>query len=119
MTEATNNNNESYIDDIMKTAIMSAVVSKKEEGMAAHKNLAGAIAGVAVGVGLELASPTGSIGSAITAGVAGGLLTYALKDTLEMAPQMNCIAVCSGLTTATVSMSMGRLAADYFPGNLD
>lgn len=108
---------QSIIEDVLKNAKLAHV--KTGKFTKDNRNMIGAVMGVTLGVGLELLSPTGSKTSAITAGVVGGATLVILSPILKAAPQSTGIAATAGSLTSLVTMSAGRIAADYFPGNLD
>lgn len=83
-----------------------------------NRNLIGGILGGAVAVGLELISPTGSKTSATVAAVASGLTLVATHRLMDCAPQTTALAATNAGVTCYVGMVAGRIAADYFPGNL-
>ncbi|KAB3419123.1 hypothetical protein F9Z84_06345 [Escherichia coli] len=103
------------LGDILESAL------KREKTGVWHqdnKNLIGGIIGGSIAVGLEIASPTGSIASAIAAGVASVGTIAVTHKVLDVAPQTTAIAATNGALTAFIGMSAGRIMADYFPGNL-
>lgn len=81
-----------------------------------NMNMAGAIAGAVVAVGLELASPTGSKTSAAFAAVASGATIYYAKEILEASPQKSSLAIGAMAGTLYCGILGGRLGAMYFPG---
>lgn len=84
-----------------------------------NRNLIGGGLGLALSVGLELLSPTGSKKSALVAGVLGGGVLLVSSPILKAAPQCNAIAVAAAGVTGYVGMVGGRVTASYFPGNLE
>lgn len=84
-----------------------------------NRNLIGGGLGLALSVGLELLSPTGSKKSALVAGVLGGGVLLVSSPILKAAPQCNGIAVAAAGVTGYVGMVGGRVTASYFPGNLE
>lgn len=100
---------------IKPSGLMAQVESIIGEG---RGNMAAAIAGVAGAVALELISPTGSKTSAVVAAVTGGAAVYASRDLINAAPTNGVIATGVACTSLYVGMIGGRVAADYFPGNV-
>lgn len=109
------------VDAIVGAALAGALLKQKKTGnvLKDNRNLIGGLLGVAVGVGLEIVSPTGSKVSAAVSGVAGLGALAVVSIPAMAAPQCNVIAGTAFGMTSWVSMSAGRLAASYFPGNLD
>lgn len=97
------------------SGLMATVENIVGEG---RGNMAAAIAGVAGAVALELVSPTGSKTSAVVAAVTGGAAVYAARDLINAAPTNTPLATGIGVTSAYIGMLGGRVAADYFPGNV-
>lgn len=83
-----------------------------------NRNLIGGGIGLALAVGLELISPTGSKKSAAVAAITGGVVLGVAAPILKTAPQSAMVASAAGVMTAYVGMCGGRITADYFPGNL-
>lgn len=107
---------EAFVDNKTKpSGLMATVENIVGEG---RGNMAAAIAGVAGAVALELMSPTGSKTSAIVAAVAGGSAVYASRELINAAPTNAVLATGIGVTSAYIGMIAGRVAADYFPGNV-
>lgn len=102
-------------DKIAAASLLGAISSEKEVSENNY-NVGGAICGVALGVGLELLSPTGSLTSAVAAGVVGGLAVAAVKPALEHGPDGQVAALTCFVGGAAISMKAGRIAASYFPG---
>ena len=84
-----------------------------------NRNLLGGLIGVGIGVGLELLSPTGSKTSAVVAAAAGAGTLYAARRIMDMAPQNNHLAGACAASSMLISATAGRIAADYFPGNIE
>lgn len=111
----------SSFDNIAAAAILGSIANEKEmdnPNRPAHYNLMAASAGLGLAVGLELVSPTGSMTSAIAAGVVGGVALGLTADFLDALPQRDIPALLAFSGVAVVSMKAGRITADYFPGNL-
>lgn len=89
-------------------------VSKNEALLGANTNLAAALAGVGLAVGLELVSTNGNKLSATVAAVTGGAAVYAAKDALR-GYQSTGTAVVSSLVAYKLSAMAGRTVASYFP----
>lgn len=89
-------------------------VSKNEALLGANTNLAAALAGVGLAVGLELVSTNGNKLSATVAAVTGGAAVYAAKDALR-GYQSTGTAVVAGLVAYKLSAMAGRTVASYFP----
>lgn len=108
------------IDDLVKQVMMASKLMHVKTGnyLKDNRNLIGGGIGLAVAVGLELISPTGSKKSAMVAGVTGGLALAMAAPILKAAPQSAMVASGAGIMTAYVGMCGGRITADYFPGNL-
>jgi hypothetical protein len=108
------------IDEVIAGVIAEGKLFHVKTGkfMTDNRNLIGAALGVGIGVGLELLSPTGSKTSALVSGLAGGAVLAVVAPVLKVAPQATGIAAAAGTLTSFVSMSAGRITADYFPGNL-
>ncbi len=102
-------------DKIAAASLLGAMASEKEISENNH-NVAGAVCGVGFGVALELLSPTGSLTSAVAAGVVGGLAVALVKPALEHGPDGQIATAVSFVGGATISMKAGRIAASYFPG---
>lgn len=102
---------------------MSKVCGLKEakDGFFSGKdaNMIGGYIGVGIAVALELVSPTGSKTSAICAAIAGGAALYYGKEIIEAAPQGPAAAAAVGATSCYLGMCAGRIAACYFPGDLE
>lgn len=110
---------EAGADTILSDVIMSAL--KREKTGVWHqdnKNLIGGLIGASIAVGLEVASPTGSVASATAAAIACTGTLMVTHKVLDIAPQTTGLAACNGALTAFVGMTAGRIVADYFPGNL-
>lgn len=105
-------------EDIIAAAPASSAMPSKS-AISENQNLIVAIIGGAAAVALEVLSPTGSKTSAIVAGVAAAGVTYYCKDVINLAPQNTTLAVTTGLVTGYVGMCAGRIAACYFPGNIE
>lgn len=107
-------------EDLIASVLALAKLTHVKTGkfMTDNRNMIGGSLGVMLGVGLELLSPTGSKTSAIISGVVGGATLALLSPVLKAAPQTTGIQAGTGVLTSFVSMSAGRIAADYFPGNL-
>lgn len=107
------------LDNVMGDILMSAL--KREKTGVWHqdnKNLIGGLIGAGIAVGLEVASPTGSIASATAAALVSGGTLMVTHKVMDVAPQTTGIAAAHGALTAFVGMTAGRIVADYFPGNL-
>ena len=89
-------------------------VSKNEALLGANTNLAAALAGVGLAVGLELVSTNGNKLSATVAAVTGGAAVYAAKDALR-GYQSTGTAVVAGLVAYKLSAIAGRTVSAYFP----
>lgn len=89
-------------------------VSKNEAILGENTNLACAIAGVGLAVGLELISTNGNKLSATVAAVTGGAVVYAAKDALR-GYQSTGTAVVSALVAYKLSAMPARAIASYFP----
>ena len=89
-------------------------VSKNEALLGENTNLAAALAGVGLAVGLELISSNGNKLSAGVAAVTGGAAVYAAKDALR-GYQSTGTAVVAGLVAYKLSAMAGRTVASYFP----
>lgn len=89
-------------------------VSKNEALLGANTNLAAALAGVGLAVGLELISSNGNKLSAGVAAVTGGAAVYAAKDALR-GYQSTGTAVVAGLVAYKLSAIAGRTVSAYFP----
>ena len=89
-------------------------VSKNEALLGANTNLAAALAGVGLAVGLELVSTNGNKLSATVAAVTGGAAVYAAKDALR-GYQSTGTAVVAGLVAYKLSAMAGRTVSAYFP----
>ena len=89
-------------------------VSKNEALLGANTNLAAALAGVGLAVGLELVSTNGNKLSATVAAVTGGAAVYAAKDALR-GYQSTGTAVVAGLVAYKLSAMAGRTVSSYFP----
>ena len=89
-------------------------VSKNEALLGANTNLAAALLGVGLAVGLELVSSNGNKLSAATAAVVGGGLVYAARNPLQ-GYQSTGTAVVSALVAYKASAIAGRTIAAYFP----
>ena len=87
-------------------------VSKNEALLGANTNLAAALAGVGLAVGLELVSTNGNKLSATVAAVTGGAAVYAAKDALR-GYQSTGTAVVAGLVAYKLSAIAGRTIAAY------
>lgn len=107
---------EDIVAEVMGT--MALAQAKTGNFVKDNRNLIGGGLGLALAVGLELISPTGSKKSAIVACVAGGAVLAIAAPVLKAAPQSNMVASSAGIVTAYVGMCGGRITADYFPGNL-
>lgn len=91
----------------------------KEGFLNTNRNMLGGLLGAAVSVGLEVISPTGSKVSATVAAAASLGTLYAGRKIAEAAPQSNITAAAIGGVTCYTGMVAGRIAACYFPGNLE
>ena len=89
-------------------------VSKNEALLGANTNLAAALAGVGLAVGLELVSTNGNKLSATVAAVTGGAAVYAAKNALS-GYQSTGTAVVSALVAYKLSAIAGRTVSAYFP----
>ena len=89
-------------------------VSKNEALLGANTNIAAALLGVGLAVGLELVSTNGNKLSATVAAVTGGAAVYAAKDALR-GYQSTGTAVVSSLVAYKLSAMAGRTVASYFP----
>ena len=87
-------------------------VSKNEALLGENTNIAAAIAGVGLAVGLELISTNGNKLSAAVAGLTGGAVVYAAKDALR-GYQSTGTAVVAGLVAYKLSAMAGRTIAAY------
>lgn len=108
------------IDAMVKQVLIESKLMHVKTGnyLKDNRNLIGGGIGLALAVGLELLSPTGSKKSAIVAGVTGGAVLAIAAPILKAAPQSAMVASGAGIMTAYVGMCGGRITADYFPGNL-
>lgn len=110
----------SNLNDMINDVFPSDLREKKEGYFNSEDgNMTGGILGVAVAVGLELVSPTGSKTSAVVAAIAGGAALYAAREVINSAPQAPVLAAGVGCTSLYIGMMAGRIAADYFPGNIE
>lgn len=89
-------------------------VSKNEAILGENTNIAAALLGVGLAVGLELVSTNGNKLSATVAAVTGGAAVYAGKDALR-GYQSTGTAVVSTLVAYKLSAMAGRCVASYFP----
>ena len=89
-------------------------VSKNEAILGENTNIAAALVGVGLAVGLELVSTNGNKLSATVAAVTGGAAVYAASDALR-GYQSTGTAVVSGLVAYKLSAMAGRGIASYFP----
>ena len=89
-------------------------VSKNEAILGENTNIAAALAGVGLAVGLELVSSNGNKLSAAVAGVTGAAVVYAAKDALR-GYQSTGTAVVSTLVAYKLSAMAGTTVASYFP----
>lgn len=105
----------------MLNDIIPSDLREKKEGLlySENANMIGGILGVTVAVALEVVSPTGSKTSAVVAAIAGGAALYSARDIVNGAPQNPVLAAGVAGTTLYVGMLAGRIAADYFPGNIE
>ena len=89
-------------------------VSKNEAILGENTNIAAALAGVGLAVGLELISTNGNKLTAAVAGVTGGAVVYAAKDALR-GYQSTGTAVVSALVAYKLAAMPARAVASYFP----
>lgn len=89
-------------------------VSQNEALLGDKTNIAAALVGVGLAVGLELVSSNGNKLSAATAAVVGGGLVYAARNPLQ-GYQSTGTAVVSALVAYKASAIAGRTIAAYFP----
>ena len=89
-------------------------VSKNEALMGENTNIAAALVGVGLAVGLELISTNGNKLTAAVAGVTGGAVVYAAKDALR-GYQSTGTAVVSALVAYKLAAMPARAVASYFP----
>ncbi|MGL4614240.1 MAG: hypothetical protein ACRCVV_10180 [Shewanella sp.] len=89
-------------------------VSKNEAMLGENTNIAAAMLGVGLAVGLELISTNGNKLSASVAAVTGCSLVYAAKDALR-GYQSTGTAVASTLIAYKLSAMPARAVASYFP----
>jgi hypothetical protein len=89
-------------------------VSKNEAILGENTNIAAALLGVGLAVGLELVSTNGNKLSATVAAVTGGAAVYAAKDALR-GYQSTGTAVVSSLVAYKLSAMAGRTVSAYFP----
>ena len=89
-------------------------VSKNEALLGENTNIAAALAGVGLAVGLELVSTNGNKLSAAVAAVAGGAVVYAGKGVLR-GDQSTGTGVMSGLVSYKLAAMPARAIASYFP----
>lgn len=108
-------------EDLVAEVIATMALAQVKTGnfVKDNRNLIGGGLGLALAVGLELLSPTGSKKSALVAGAMGGATLLVAAPILKVAPQCNTIAVAAAGVTSYVGMVGGRVTASYFPGNLD
>ena len=88
-------------------------VSKNEAILGENTNIAAALLGVGLAVGLELVSTNGNKLSATVAAVTGGAAVYAGKNALR-GYQSTGTAVVSTLVAYKLSAMAGRCVASYF-----
>lgn len=107
--------------DILNTLNLSdkELPAKSGNVLKDHRNLIGGLLGVAVATGLEVVSPTGSKVSATVAAAASLGALYYGRNIVEAAPQNNITAAAVGGVTCYAGMCAGRIAACYFPGNVE
>lgn len=108
---------EDLVADVMSKMVLARV--KTGSFIKDNRNLIGGGMGLALAVGLEMLSPTGSKKSALVAGAMGGGVLLVAAPILKVTPQCNAIAVAAASVTGYVGMVGGRVTASYFPGNLD
>ena len=89
-------------------------VSKNEAILGDKTNIAAALVGVGLAVGLELISTNGNKLTAAVAGVTGGAVVYAAKDALR-GYQSTGTAVVSALVAYKLAAMPARAIASYFP----
>ena len=89
-------------------------VSKNEALLGENTNIAAALAGVGLAVGLELISTNGNKLTAAVAGVTGGAAVYAAKNALR-GYQSTGTAVVSALVAYKLAAMPARAVASYFP----
>ena len=89
-------------------------VSKNEAILGENTNIAAALVGVGLAVGLELVSTNGNKLSATAAAVTGGAVIYAAKDALR-GYQSTGTAVVSALVAYKLAAMPARAIASYFP----
>lgn len=108
------------VDEIINQVLGDAKLFHVKTGnfVKDNRNLIGGGMGLALAVGLELLSPTGSKKSAAVAAITGGVVLAVAAPILKAAPQTTMVASGAGIMTAYVGMCGGRITADYFPGNL-
>lgn len=108
------------LNNAMELAEFTGLLRAKKTGNVINdnKNLIGGLIGGALAVGLEIASPTGSTASATAAGIAAAGTLYMTHKVLDNVPQTTGLAAANGALTCFVSMTAGRIVADYFPGHL-
>lgn len=107
-------------DDLIKQVLTESKLFHVKTGnfVKDNRNLIGGGIGLALAVGLELVSPTGSKKSAAVAAITGGAVLAFTAPVLKVAPQSTMVSAAAGIMTAYVGMCGGRITADYFPGNL-
>lgn len=105
----------------MLNDIVPSNLREKKEGLlySENANMIGGVLGLTVAVALEVISPTGSKTSAVVAAVAGGAALYGARDLVNAAPQNPVLAAAVGTSSLYIGMLAGRIAADYFPGNIE
>jgi preprotein translocase subunit SecD len=108
------------LDAIIAGAAMGGLMKRQKTGnvLKDNQNLIAGAMGVMLGAGLELISPTGSKTSVVASAIAGTAALVVVGGVVSIAPQCTPVAAATFAMTSYVSMSVGRTAASYFPGDV-